>query len=141
MSNQNEKIYITKRTLLQDSRGSFLKIINGNEPGNPFACEVYISSAKPGESRGGHYHLKAREWFTLIKGKALLTIIDIDTLEKSEIALSETEPETIYISQKMAHSFKNTGEEDFILIAFTDVKYDPADTISYPFYSNSKKEI
>lgn len=133
MSNLNEKIGSIKRNLLQDSRGSFLKVINGNEADNPFNCEVYITSAKPGESKGGHYHLKAREWFTLIKGKAILTVIDIKTNEKSEISLSETNPETIYIPPGIAHNFFNVGDCDFILIAYTNVEYDPSDTINFNF--------
>lgn len=133
MSNLNKKINVTKRDLLQDSRGWFVKVINGNEPKNPFACEVYITSAKPRESKGGHYHVKAKEWFTLIQGKALLTIIDSNTLEKLEILLNGSKPETICIPPKIAHNFLNVGEENFILIAFTDKKYDPSDTISYHF--------
>lgn len=133
MSDLNDKIYSIKRDLLHDSRGWFLKVINGNEPGNPFECEVYITSAKPGESKGGHYHLKAREWFTIIKGEARLSLIDIRSQEKSEIQLSASDAQTIYIAPGIAHNFYNTGDEDFFLIAFTDVKYDPADTINYHF--------
>lgn len=133
MSNLNEKTGVIKRSLLQDSRGSFLKVINGKETGNPFNCEVYITTAKPGENRGGHYHLKAREWFTLIKGKTTLTVIDIKSNEKSEISLSETNPETIYVPPGIAHNFYNDGDCDFILIAYTDVEYDPSDTINFNF--------
>lgn len=133
MSNLNAKIYSIQRNLLQDSRGWFLKIINGTEPGNRFKGEVYITSARPGESKGGHYHLLANEWFTLLKGKALLTIIDIGSKEKAEFSLDGDKPETIYIPAGVAHNFYNTGDEDFVLIAFTDVKYDPSDTISYNF--------
>jgi dTDP-4-dehydrorhamnose 3,5-epimerase-like enzyme len=107
--------------------------IDGNEINNPFPCEVYVTSAKPGESKGGHYHLKAQEWFTLIKGKALLTIINIDTLEKSEHILSELNPETIYMPQRFAHNFMNIGKEDFILLAYTDKVYDKNDTITFKF--------
>ena len=137
MSNLNEKIGIIKRVLLQDSRGSFLKVINGNEADNPFNCEVYITSAKPAENKGGHYHLKAREWFTLLKGNATLTVIDIETNERSEISLRGTDPETIYVPPGIAHNFFNDGDCDFILIAYTDVEYDPSDTISFNF--NEKK--
>lgn len=126
-------IHSFQRNLLTDNRGWFLKVIDGNEPENPFACEVYITSAKPGENKGGHYHLKASEWFTLIKGKALLTTIDIDTDEKSEISLSETNPETVYIPPGIAHNFFNNGDCDFILIAYSDLKYAPSDTIHYKF--------
>lgn len=129
----NKIIHSLQRKVVTDNRGWFLKVINGEEPENPFACEVYITSAKPGQNKGGHYHLKAREWFTLIKGKALLTIIDIDTDQKVEFALNDATPETIYLPPRLVHNFKNTGNEDFILIAFTDLKYDPADTIQYNF--------
>jgi dTDP-4-dehydrorhamnose 3,5-epimerase-like enzyme len=129
----NKTIHRFARKLLTDSRGWFLKVIDGNEPGNLFPCEVYITSAKPGESKGGHYHLKTREWFTLIKGAALLTIIDVDTGEKSEITLIDTKPQTINIPARFAHKFHNTGSEDFVLIAYTDRQYDQADTVYYNF--------
>ena len=133
MNNLNKKIRIVKRLLLKDKRGSFLKVIDGTEPDNPFNCEVYITSAKPGESRGGHYHLKACEWFTLLQGNATLTIIDIEANEKSEISLSGTNPETIFVPPGIVHNFFNDGDCDFILIVYTDVEYDPSDTISFNF--------
>ncbi len=141
MNRLNEKIYATKRILTKDKRGWFLKVINGQETGNPFSCEVYLTSAKAGESRGGHYHLKAQEWFTLIKGEALLTIIDINTDEKLEISLSGDKPETIYMPPEIAHNFYNVGDSDFILIAFTDVKYDPLDTLIYNFNIYQQKSF
>lgn len=128
-----EKIYAVKRNILHDSRGWFLKVIDGEEDQNPFECEVYITSANPGESKGGHYHLKAHEWFTLLKGKALLTMIEVETNEKTEFALDATEPRTIYIPPGVAHRFYNSGDADFMLIAFTNLKYEPADTIVFEF--------
>ncbi len=137
MSTLNEKIYAIERNLIQDSRGWFLKVITGKEVDNPFGCEVYITSAKPFESKGGHYHLKAREWFTLIKGDALLTIIDINSNKKSEIELSGTKPETIFIPPGIAHNFFIVGDCDFILIGYTDLKYYSSDTCGFNF--NEKK--
>ena len=133
MNNLNEKIRTIKRVLLKDTRGSFLKVIDGKEADNPFNCEVYITSAKPRENKGGHYHLKAREWFCLLKGKATVTVIDIETNERSEISLNGTNPQTIYIPPGIAHSFFNDGDCDFILIGYTDVEFDPSDTISFNF--------
>ncbi len=141
MNRLKEKIYATKRILINDKRGWFLKIINGLEIGNPFSCEVYLTSAKPGESRGGHFHLKAREWFTLLQGEALLIMIDINTHEKLEISLSGTKPETIYMPPGIAHNFYNVGDDDFILIAFTDVEYDPLDTLIYNFNVHQQKSF
>ncbi len=133
MNYRNDHIISTKRSVISDDRGWFLKMVDGNEMGNPFACEVYVTSARPGESKGGHYHLVAKEWFMLIKGEALLSIVDVDSKEKNEILLSGTEPKTIYVPSGIAHQFKNVGTGDFILIAFTDQKYNPSDTIVYNF--------
>ena len=127
------EIALIDRKMIIDSRGWFLKVIDGNEKNNLFPCEVYITSAKPGESKGGHYHEKAHEWFTLIKGEALLTIIDVDTQTKSEIKLSEINPISIYIPPRLAHNFQNIGNSDFMLVAFTNVKYLPEDTIIFNF--------
>jgi UDP-2-acetamido-2,6-beta-L-arabino-hexul-4-ose reductase len=126
----NEIIRIPRKRII-DIRGFFLKIIDGNEPGNPFHAEVYVTSAKPGESKGGHYHRIANEWFTLVKGEALLIIVNVDTLERKEIDLKDQQPETIFIPPGYAHSFKNVGDEDYILVAFTDVLYKPEDTILF----------
>jgi len=133
MKVKESKAQIIERKLLTDTRGWFLKVIHGNESKNPFPCEVYVTSAKPGESKGGHYHLKAQEWFTLIKGQALLTIINIDTLEKTECKLSDLKPETIYMPERFAHNFLNIGDEDYILLAYTDRLYDKDDTIVFQF--------
>ena len=124
---------IIERRLLNDSRGWFLKAIDGLEPDNPFPCEVYVTAAAPGESRGGHYHPKAKEWFTMLKGEALLFLIDIETGGRSEIRLSADDPKTVFVPAGYAHLFTNTGSEENLLLAYTDLRYDPADTVSYVF--------
>lgn len=60
-----------------------LKIIDGKENSLPnYTGEIYIVSAISGESRGGHYHNRAIEWFTLVEGNAVLKLEDIRTNEK-----------------------------------------------------------
>jgi len=131
--NNNLSCEIIPRKVLVDTRGYFIKVIDGKENSNPFGCEVYLTSAKPGESRGGHYHLKAQEWFTIIKGDALLKVKNVDTGEEREYLLSETKPETIYVPPRCAHYFKNQSNHDFLLLAFSDILYDPEDTVILKF--------
>lgn len=130
MKNSND-IYTLQRKKLTDSRGWFLKFIDGNEPNNPFPCEIYITSAREGETKGGHYHKQAQEWFLILKGKALLKVVDIINNEKVEITMSEANPTVIYIPPQKAHQFYNMGSEEFLLLAFTDLKYFPEDTIKF----------
>lgn len=128
------KIIITERNKISDSRGWFLKVINGLEANLPlYTGEVYVTSGFADQSRGGHYHNIANEWFTLIKGNCVLKLLDIETGEKSEIYLSEKEPVTVYVPKFVAHSFVNVDKNEFILIAYSDILFDPKDTIPVTF--------
>ena len=130
--NLSDKIKIIDRNKIFDSRGWFLKVINGLEKNLPsHTGEVYVISAGQGESRANHYHLIANEWFTLIKGKALMVMEDIHTKERLEIKLDADKPQTIYVPRNIAHGFNNISNENYILVTYSDVLYDPKDTISY----------
>lgn len=127
-----EKIKIIPRRLIQDERGWFLKVITGMEENIPnHTGEVYLTMGKPGQIKGCHYHLKAMEWFTLVRGKALLKLEDVQSHEKIQMELCFDDAVTIFVPNGIAHAWENIGEQDFILLAYTDVLYDPADTITY----------
>ena len=86
---------------------------------------------KPGQAKGGHYHPEAVEWFTLIKGEAILKLEDMETHTRKDIEMSLDKAITVFIPNNVAHIVVNNGNEDFILLAYTDKLYDPKDTISY----------
>ncbi len=128
-----KKSYTTSRKLISDSRGWFLKVIDGNETENPFPCEVYFTSAKPGESKGGHYHAIANEWFTLVEGEAILKLMDMETREEISIRLTGEKPETVFVPAGVAHLIVNNGTQNYLLVAYTSRKYEPSDTIPFEF--------
>lgn len=129
----SDRITIIPRRLLQDERGWFLKVIDGTESHLPgFTGEIYLTSALPGHSKGGHYHYQANEWFSIIRGAAELQLADIETREQLVISLSMDNPSTIYVPCKVAHSFVNISEtEECIVLAYTDRLYDPQDTVPF----------
>jgi dTDP-4-dehydrorhamnose 3,5-epimerase-like enzyme len=128
----NDKIKIIPRRLIIDDRGWFLKVIDGKEKNIPsYTGEVYLTSAMPGESKGGHYHDKANEWFTLVTGECELKIVDINSGEKLSLNLSSIKPETIYVPNNVAHIFINNSSKDYILLAYSDQLFDPEDTIIF----------
>ena len=132
----SDRIEILSRKKITDKRGWFLKVINGKESNLPnYTGEFYITSAKPRESKGGHYHLKANEWFTLIKGDCKLILEDILSKENLVILLSSESPKTIFVPFGIAHIFVNDSVEEFILTAYSDKLYEPDDTITYFFKS------
>lgn len=129
---QIDKVQIIKRRLISDDRGWFLKAITGTEEGIPHHTgEVYLTMGNPGQAKGGHYHPEAVEWFTLIKGEAILKLEDMETHTRKDIEMSLDKAITVFIPNNVAHIVVNNGNEDFILLAYTDKLYDPKDTISY----------
>ncbi len=127
-----DRIKIIPRRLIKDDRGWFLKAITGTEEQLPaHTGEVYLTMGKPGQAKGGHYHPKALEWFTLVSGKALLKLEDVQTREKMQMEVCFDDAITVFVPNGIAHAWENTGKEDFILLAYTDLLYDPADTIAF----------
>ncbi len=127
-----DKIKIINRQFIKDSRGYFLKVLNGTEEGLTTKIgEVYVTMAKPNESRGGHYHKLATEYFTLIEGRSILFLEDVRTNESMIINIDSESPITVVIQPYIAHIFKNISNIEFILVAYSDIIYDPKDTIAY----------
>ncbi len=129
---QINKVKTIKRRLITDERGWFIKAINGTEEGLPaHTGEIYLTMGKPGQAKGGHYHPEAVEWFTVIEGCAILKLEDIISHERMDIELSLESETTVFIPNNVAHIVVNNGNSNFILLAYTDKLYDPADTIAY----------
>ena len=129
---QIDKVQIIPRRVISDERGWFLKVITGIEEGIPsHTGEVYLTMGKPGQTKGGHYHPEAVEWFTNIEGEAILKLEDMETHERRDIEMSLEKAITVFIPNNVAHIVVNNGDKDFILLAYTDKLYDPADTIAY----------
>lgn len=129
---QIDKVRIIPRRLIADDRGWFLKAITGKEEDIPsHTGEVYLTMGKPGQAKGGHYHPEAVEWFTIIEGCAILKLEDMETHERRDIEMPFETAQTVFIPNGVAHIVVNNSDKNFILLAYTDKLYDPADTITY----------
>lgn len=127
-----EKVQIIPRCLIKDQRGWFFKAITGTEDGiPPHTGEVYLTMGTSGQIKGGHYHPDAVEWFTVIEGEAVLRLEDIETHERKEIPMNLELANSVFVPNNVAHDFKNVGDSNMIILAYTDKLYDPADTIAY----------
>ena len=130
-----DNVHIIQRRFIADNRGWFLKAITGTEEGIPsHTGEVYLTMGKPGQSKGGHYHPKAVEWFTIIEGSAILKLEDIKTHERKDIEMSLERAITVFVPNNVAHVVVNNSDKDFILLAYTDRLYDPNDTVQYSIF-------
>ena len=129
---QIDKVHVIQRRLIADDRGWFLKAITGTEEGIPsHTGEVYLTMGKPKQTKGGHYHPEAVEWFTIIEGVAILKLEDMETHDRLDIEMSLEKAITVFIPNNVAHVVVNNSDKNFILLAYTDKLYDPKDTIIY----------
>jgi len=120
----------------EDERGWLLKILQrGRIQGQAEFGELYLSAARPGRVRGGHYHEQTTEWFCLLQGSGTLSLADVDTRERRDLALRADTPQTVRIGPRVAHAIRCEGEEACLLLAYADRAYDPEepDTVPWPF--------
>jgi UDP-2-acetamido-2,6-beta-L-arabino-hexul-4-ose reductase len=122
-------IEIEKKT---DERGWLAEILKANFLNKKEFGQFFITTAKPGISKGNHYHTRKHEYFCVIRGQALLTLQDLDhktkeVMKTEEIELSDRELQCIEILPWTNHIIKNTGTDEMWLLAYVDEQFDPDD--------------
>jgi dTDP-4-dehydrorhamnose 3,5-epimerase-like enzyme len=122
------------RIVKSDSRGQLWKLLNGTEPNAPAGFgEIYMVTVQAGYSRGGHYHPRANEWFTILRGQARAVLTDPISREERQLELRAGDPSMLFVPAGVAHIFTNTGDDgmELWILAYSDQTYDPDDTIAY----------
>ena len=110
---QIDNVQIIKRRLIADDRGWFLKAITGTEDGIPTRTgEVYLTMGKPGQAKGGHYHPEAVEWFTIIEGRAILKLEDMETHERRDIEMTLEDAITVFIPNNVCLLYTSPSPRD-----------------------------
>lgn len=84
--------------------------------------QCFLTTAKPGITKGNHWHRQKYELFYLVKGEATLYFKDLQTGEVLELSMNQNEPKVVQIPPGPLHAIKNTGKEDFYLLVYTDKK-------------------
>jgi len=121
-----------ERRLIVDHRGFFLKTMTGFARDLPQTFgEIYVIKGDKGKARANHYHLAATEWFTVLQGQVRLNLKHVETGETASLLLTAHAPVTIRVNPSVAHSLIGVDDQDYIMMAYTDVRYDPVDTIAH----------
>ncbi len=105
---------------LSDERGHLFELIKSNEFG-----QIFISTTKPGITRGNHYHHTKFEKFCVIKGEAEISFRHIITNENVLYKVSGEKPQIVDIPTGYTHNIKNTGQIDLITLFWADEVFNP----------------
>jgi len=95
--------------------------------------EIYVLHTKKGSVRGNHYHRQNVEFFTVIKGTAIIALKDIEEGEAEILKVSAGDDIVIKVPENVAHGFRNDEDEDLVILAAASKLYDPGDTDTYTF--------
>lgn len=110
-----------------DPRGVFVEMLK-----TPSAGQFSYFTAKPGITRGGHYHHTKTEKFLVISGHACFKFRHILTNETYQVHTSGDEPTIVETVPGWVHDVTNTGDQDLVVMLWANEVFDPAkpDTIA-----------
>ena len=104
----------------QDDRGSFVEMLKTKSSG-----QFSFFTAKPGITRGEHYHHTKTEKFLVIVGKAKFKFRHVITNEYFEILTSGESPEVVETIPGWTHDITNIGEGDMVVMLWANEIFDP----------------
>lgn len=115
---------------IKDERGWLVEILKNGDVSGTFG-QIYTTVAYPGKVKGNHYHKKKTEWAHVVRGRAKMAFLDVETGDSSEMIVDDNTT-VIKIPPMIAHGFKNTGSETLYVMIYSDKVYDRENSDSYP---------
>ncbi len=113
----------------EDARGIFIEMLK-----TPDCGQFSYFTARPGVTRGGHYHHSKTEKFLVIKGKALFRFRHMLNHETFELVISGDSPSIVETIPGWAHDITNTGDDEMLVMLWANEIFDRTnpDTFSCP---------
>lgn len=121
------KLTVKKMQVKKDARGFLIEILRQKDLKRKMFGHLILSVAHPGQTKGGHFHKRKHEWFCVIKGKALLEVVNNRTGETASVVMGDNAMVLVKIYPHHTHTIKNVGSEDMYLLAYTDEAFHAKD--------------
>ncbi|MBZ0129628.1 MAG: NAD-dependent epimerase/dehydratase family protein [Rhodobacteraceae bacterium] len=104
-----------------DPRGTLFEAVKGGGGG-----QTFLSTTRPGITRGDHFHLTKVERFLVVQGEAVIRIRKVLSDEIWEFNVTGTAPAPVDMPTLHTHSIENTGDTDLLTLFWTHDLFDPA---------------
>lgn len=99
----------------EDERGAFTEFIRTESKG-----QISINIAKPGVTKGNHWHHTKVEKFLVVRGEALIQFRHMVTNEVVEYFVSGNKLEVVDIPVGYTHNIKNIGKDDLVTVMWAN---------------------
>jgi UDP-2-acetamido-2,6-beta-L-arabino-hexul-4-ose reductase len=122
-----------------DERGSLVEIVRAH--GGP--GQTFVSSTRPGMTRGEHFHLRKIERFVVLAGRATITLRRLFSQQTVTFAVSGVRPCIVDMPTLWAHNITNTGSSHLTTLFWTHELFDPSrpDTYAEPVAVTSRELV
>lgn len=103
-----------------DARGSFTELLKSEERG-----QVSVNIAKPGITKGNHWHHSKNEKFIVVSGKAVIRFRKLDSEEIIEVKADGEHIQVVDIPPGYTHNISNVGDCDLVTVMWANEPFDP----------------
>ena len=109
-----------------DNRGSFTEFIRTPDRG-----QVSVNVAKPGITKGNHWHHTKNEKFLVVSGTGVIRFRKIDSDEIIEYNVSGDKLQVVDIPTGYTHSIVNIGDTDMVTVMWVNEAFNPEKPDTY----------
>lgn len=109
-----------------DERGNLFEAVKG-----PGGGQAFLSTTKPGITRGNHYHLRKFERFLVTQGEATIEVRRLFSDQKQVFTVNGDAPSAVDIPTLHTHNITNTGDSDLVTLFWTNEIFNPDDPDTY----------
>ena len=123
IAHEDRKIEQLKHT---DDRGWLVETVKVGSGG-----QCFVSTTKPGITRGNHFHRRKVERFFVLQGEARIELRKMFTDEVISYDLTGSSPSYVDMPTLHTHKITNIGESELITLFWSDEFYDPEKPDTY----------
>jgi UDP-2-acetamido-2,6-beta-L-arabino-hexul-4-ose reductase len=111
-----------------DDRGSLVEVARSH--GGP--GQSFVSTTRPGITRGEHFHLRKIERFVVVDGSARISLRRLFTDEVVSFDVTGEAAVAVDMPTMWAHKITNTGASDLTTVFWANELFDPAAPDTFP---------
>jgi UDP-2-acetamido-2,6-beta-L-arabino-hexul-4-ose reductase len=126
-------LFNTYRSYLLPQHHLVIMKVHADDRGNLFEAvktfsggQCFISSTRPGITRGNHYHTRKFERFLVLQGSAKIRIRRVFDSVVISFEVSGDSPQFVDMPTMHTHNITNTGDSDLITLFWAQEIFDPA---------------
>lgn len=110
----------------RDERGAFAEFVKSTTGG-----QVSVNTAKPGVTKGGHWHQTKTETFFVVGGEGVIRLKKLNGSSVYEYLVSAQEPQAVTIPPGYIHAVTNTGADDMLMLVWASEVFNPQHPDTY----------